>query len=280
METRRPTPALTPFVSRIWASDGSPRHTPGIGRERVLPTGATHLVLRLDSEPLRVFEEGEERVLGPAVVGGLRSRAYLKDVARPVPSVGAELEPGAAFALFGVPASELAGTHTPLDALWGRDADRSADELASLPDLAGRIDRFESMLASRLPSVRGIHPGVARALADHRAGSDRASALAARAGLGPRRFAQLFRDAVGVSPKRWLRLRRFQHAIGRAGDPGLDWAELAIELGYSDQPHLVREFREFSGVTPTEYRRLAPRSANHVPVEPEDRGGPKSSRRG
>jgi len=280
MESRKPTPALTPFVSRIWASEGSPRHAPGVSHERVLPSGATHLVLRLDSTPLRVFERDEESVLGPAVVGGVRSRAYVKDVTRPVPSVGAVLEAGAAFALFGVPASELAGTHTPLDLLWGRAADRLADELVSLPDAACRLAHFESFLATRLPSVRGIHPGVARVLADGRGVESRASALAERAGLGPRRFAKLFRDAVGVSPKRWLRLRRFQRILGRAEDPDLDWADLAYELGYSDQPHLAREFREFAGVTPGEYRRLAPRARNHVPVEPLDPRGPISSRRG
>jgi AraC-like DNA-binding protein len=280
MESRKPTPALLPFVSRIWASEGSPRHAPGVSQERVLPSGAMHLVLRLDSSPLRVFERGEERALGPALVGGARSNSYVKDVTRPVPSVGVVLEAGAALALFGVPASDLAGTHTPLDLLWGRDADRLADELVSLSNGAARLARFESFLATRLPNVRGIHPGVARVLEGSRDLDDRASALAERAGLGPRRFAQLFRDAVGVSPKRWLRLRRFQRTLGRAEDPDLDWADVAYELGYSDQPHLAREFREFSGLTPGEYRRLAPRARNHVPVDPADSRGPISSRRG
>lgn len=280
MESRKPTPALKPFVSRLWASDGVPRHAPGVSHERVLPTGATHLVLRLDTAPLRVIDGDYETVLGSAAVGGVRSRAYLKDVACPVPSVGAVLEPGAAFAVFGVPAKELAGSHTPLDSLWGHDADRLVDALTSLPDLAGRLDHLESFLADRLPSVRGIHPGIARVLADRRDVRSRASALAERSGLGPRRFAQLFRDAVGVSPKRWLRLRRFQCALSRTEDPDLDWADLACELGYSDQPHLVREFREFAGVTPSEYRRLAPRDRNHVPVEPAESRGPVSSRRG
>jgi AraC-like DNA-binding protein len=280
MESRKPTPALRPFVSQIWSSEGSHRHAPGISHERVLPTGATHLVLRLGSAPLRLFDRGEETTLGAAVVGGVRLRAYVKDVTRPVPSVGAVLEPGAAFSLFGVPASELAGTHTPLDLVWGRAADRLADELASLPDVARRLTRFESFLATRLRSVRGVHPGVARVLADRRGGDSRASALAELSGLGPRRFAQLFRDAVGVSPKRWLRLRRFQRTLDRAEDPDLDWADLACELGYSDQPHLAREFREFAGVTPGEYRRIAPRDRNHVPVQPVDPRGPISSRRG
>ena len=242
--------------------------------------GATHLVFRLDTEPLRLLEGAgleRETILGPAVVGGLRSAAYVKDVSRVVPSIGAVLAPGAALALFGVPASELAGVHTPLEALWGRDTDRIADALATLRDPQQRLARFERELAARLPRVRAIHPGVAQALAPRRPLPARSCALAARAGLGPRRFAQLFREAVGVSPKRWLRLRRFQRVVSRASDADVDWALLAPELGYSDQPHLVRDFREFAGVTPGEYQRIAPAAPNHLPYPRPD---PFSSRRG
>ncbi len=269
-------------MSRIWATDGTPRHAPGTRVERVLPNGAAHLVIRLESEPLRLLDAAGERVeaeLGSAVLGGVRSRAYLKDVERPVASVGAVLEPGAVLALAGVPASELAERHAPLDALWGRAADRIADVLASLPDDATRLDRFERELAERLPRARGLHPGVARALSGSRVGESRAGSLAERAGLGPRRFGELFREAVGVSPKRWLRLRRFQRVLARAADPALDWAGLAAELGYADQPHLVREFRELAGLTPSAYRRLAPRAPNHVPIERPSARAPFSPRR-
>ena len=237
----------------------------------MLPTGAMHVVLRLGSEPLRLFEGDrleDEATFGNAVVGGIRVRAYAKDIAQPTPCVGAMLEPGAALALFGVTADELAGSHTPLDALWGNDTERLCDQLASLPCLEQRLERFEDYLAKRLPRVRGVHPGVARVLAEPTYAIDRVHALAEHAGLGPRRFARVFRSSVGVSPKRWLRLRRFQRVIARAGDPIVDWADLAFALGYSDQPHLVREFREFSGITPSEYQRLAPEAPNHVPIEP------------
>ena len=83
--------------------------------------------------------------------------------------------------------------------------------------------------------------------------------------LGPRRFGQLFSESVGLSPKRWLRLRRFQRALASAHRADVDWASAAIELGYADQAHLTREFRAFAGITPSEYRRRAPVEPNHVP---------------
>ncbi len=63
MESRRPSARLAPFVSRIWATDGTPRHAPGTRVERVLPNGAAHLVIRLESEPLRLLDAAGERVV-------------------------------------------------------------------------------------------------------------------------------------------------------------------------------------------------------------------------
>jgi len=199
------------------------------------------------------------------------------------------LAPGASAALFGVPADELSLRHTPLDGLWGADAERLCDELAGLDSLEQRVSRFEHRLMERLPPVRGLHPGVAVALDPHlepedptdwkrsMSGSGSVEGAAYRAGLSHRRFGQLVREAVGLSPKKWLRLVRFQRAVAwAASDPLVPWSEVALALGYSDQSHFNREFREFSGLTPGEYRRLAPSSPNHVPYERV----PVSSRRG
>jgi AraC-like DNA-binding protein len=262
----------------------------GAPAERVLPTGATHLVLRLGSEPLRIFADAtgrEATTSGPAVVGGVRMGPYFKDVSRPVPSVGAVLEPGAASLLFDASAAALAGRHTPLDAFWGADAELLCEELAGISALDRRLLAFERRLRERLPSVCGLHPGVAHALrrlVPAEPGGPLAPAgavgrAAAETGLGHRRFGRLFRDAVGLSPKRWARLRRFQYALRRAtADPLASWADVALGAGYCDQPHFTREFREFSGLSPREYGRLTagnPARANHVPLE-----APVSSRRG
>lgn len=287
--TKTPAPQLRPFVARLWATDGDVADAHGAPAERVLPTGTTHLVLRLGSEPLRIFADATRSgatTLGSAVVGGVRMGPYFKDVSHPVPSVGAVLEPGAAPLLFHSPADALAGRHTPLDAIWGAEADLLREELAGLSALDRRLLAFEQRLRSRLPSVCGLHPGVAHALrrlapAEQREPVAEAGAVgrvAEESGLGHRRFGQLFRTAVGLSPKRWARLQRFQYALRRAAaDPLASWADVALAAGYCDQPHFTREFREFSGLSPGDYRRLAaadPDRAIHVPL-----GAPFCSRR-
>jgi transcriptional regulator GlxA family with amidase domain len=82
-----------------------------------------------------------------------------------------------------------------------------------------------------------------------------------------RAFIALFRQATGLSPKRYARLMRFQQlleALRRA--PAASLSELALAGGYSDQAHMQREFREFAGVTPLQYRALAPDAAHHVAI--------------
>jgi AraC-like DNA-binding protein len=265
--SRAPAPALRPFVRTVWVSqdDVSSRAT----REHVLPNGETHVVFRLSDTPLRLFASAADRagrVVGHCIVGGPRSSFTVRDVSQPVSSVGAQLHAGAASLVLGVSADEIAERHTRLDEIWGSIVFEMRERIA----LAGPPDRqlalFESLLAARLPRVRALHPAVAEALARFDPAAD-VRALVARSGYSHRRFAELFRRAVGLAPKRFARVRRFQRALEQAAaqaEPS--WADLALGAGYSDQSHFNREFREFAGVTPGRYRQLAPISAHHVPV--------------
>lgn len=94
-------------------------------------------------------------------------------------------------------------------------------------------------------------------------------AIAARAGVTPRRLHQLVKEQVGLSPKAFDRVRRFQGLLARIAAPALpSWAQLAIEHGYCDQSHLIREVVELSGLTPSELRarRGAPVKESHLVV--------------
>jgi len=265
MIQRAPRRELAPFVSRLWAcevADGAPG-----GRELVLPTGAMHLVIRLD-EPLRVFaalDAAAPATIGHAVIGGARATAYVRDVSQPVCSVGAQLRPGAAALLLGVPAHVLAEHHTALDDVWGAAAGELRERLAAAGDGAGRLTIFEAALVARLPRVRGVHPAVAHALAQLEQASD-VSAVVDQVGYSQRRFLDLFHHAVGLTPKRYGRVQRLQRAIVGMASGSL--AAVAHATGFADQAHLTREFRALAGLSPGAYRALAGGARNHVPIKP------------
>jgi AraC-like DNA-binding protein len=266
MLQRAPRPELAPFISRLWACEPGAATEPG-ARERVLPTGAMHLVIRFD-EPLRIFAEVDApspTTIGHAVIGGARAAAYVRDTSRPASSVGAQLRPGTAELLLGVPADVLAERHTVLDDVWGAAASELRDRLASTAGAARRLDLFEAQLLARLPRLRGVHPAVAHALAQLTTGADVAGVVD-EVGYSHRRFITLFHHAVGLTPKRFCRVQRLQRAL--AGITTLPLAAVAADAGFSDQAHLTREFRELAGVSPGAYRALVSTPSNHVPIKP------------
>lgn len=260
-----PRPALRPFIGQLWASTSTAQ--PASTREHVLPTGQMHMVFRLAGPALRVYADADD-VLGSSiavpVLGGARSSFYVKEVAGPVVSVGVQLLPGAAFALFGVSAAELAGRHTPLPDLWGPGADSMLQQLAEEPDPQRQLGRLESLLAARLPAEPVLPPILAQALASC-AYPGRIDEMVRESHYSHRGFIALFRQATGMSPKRYARLMRFKALLAALrNEPAASLSALAHGNGYSDQAHMTREFREFAGLTPSQYRLLAPAAAHHV----------------
>ena len=92
--------------------------------------------------------------------------------------------------------------------------------------------------------------------------------MAKQTGWSERRFSQVFREAVGLSPKTWCRVQRFQRAVQQLHAGGdVRWAELALDCGFYDQSHFANEFRAFSGIDATTYSARRTRWANHIAVE-------------
>lgn len=260
----RPGDTLQPFVQALWVADAVAAPA---AREHSLPAGAMHLAIRLDA-PLRLHSDAGDavgRAIGLAVIAGARAGYCIKDTSVPSRSVGAVLRPGAARALFGCSALELADRHVPLEQVWGADAGRLLEWLQAQADPQRRLEGFAAALRARLRPTGGLHPPVAAALQALARGATVAEA-AATSGHSHRHFIARFSEAVGLAPKRYARVRRFQHALHRlAGGESL--AAIAQAVGYSDQAHFQREFHALAGVTPRAFRAVRPVRPQHLPVD-------------
>ncbi len=92
-------------------------------------------------------------------------------------------------------------------------------------------------------------------------------AVADRIGLSHRRFIERFKHCVGMSPKHYCRLLRFQRAVSSAArGSAVDWTRIAVDCGYFDQAHFIHDFRAFSGITPSGYRADRTQFQNHVKI--------------
>jgi AraC-like DNA-binding protein len=191
--------------------------------------------------------------LGAHAIGALRAVGSGADESRPE-MLGVYLEPGAAWHLLQVPAIELTDQVAELAQLWGSESATLASDLAALNEVA-RVDRMEAVLLSRLRRASTPHvaldiAGLARWVREEPTRMT-VRRLAEAAGVSRRHLTRVFREIIGVSPKRYCRLARFQSGLVHAGAGAcVPWARVASELGYADQSHMIAEFRELSGLTP------------------------------
>lgn len=89
--------------------------------------------------------------------------------------------------------------------------------------------------------------------------------LTGQVGLSPKRFIERFKTAVGVSPKHYCRILRFQSALALAEQGHrVEWTRIAVDCGYFDQAHFIHDFRSFAGITPTGYHAGRTEFRNHV----------------
>jgi AraC-like DNA-binding protein len=192
--------------------------------------------------PLRGRAVGAQRKVGAPSPGGCSKM------------IGVYFEPGATSALLGVPALELTDRLVDLELLWGNRGSRMIEDLAAL-DEAAQLDRLGAELIQRLSRASPPSPGTDVAALARSVRAEPAAIgvrrLAKTAGVSRQHLTRLFREAIGVSPKRYCRLARFQAGLAYAGaGKDLRWAEVAVELGYADQSHMIAEFRELSSLTP------------------------------
>lgn len=213
--------------------------------------------------------DGTTRVsVPPAFVTGSQAASYVSDIPADEPVMAIHFRPGGAFPLLGMPLGDLAGAHVGVDKVWGRGGQELHERLIAAPSAAARFRLLEEFLLSRVRTSVHRHPGVAAALAAVEANpSIRMAEVRQLAGLSTKRLIGLFRAEVGLSPKEYARVRRLQAALRQLGAGIAAGAHIAADNGYFDQSHFVREFRSFTGMTPTQYRRQRILLPGHVPVE-------------
>ncbi len=256
LATRPAHPALHRHVRSLY---GFQERTAGPMKRREGPGSSVVVILTFDHEwrigdardPTRPFERHT------SFVGGLRHASVLTEHAGRSEGMQVNLAPASAHALLGVPMHELADRTIDLEAVLGSGARELVERLSDASGWPERFELVEAALARRLADA-SPSPGVDWAfqrLVDS-GGRVRVAGLCDELGWSRKRLGQRFRDEIGLPPKAVARLVRLEHAFEvLERDPDVTWAGLAARCGYYDQSHLINEFRDITGVTPTEYVR-------------------------
>jgi AraC-like DNA-binding protein len=240
LERRPPPNDLARFVDVHWLVSWDLRGRPAY-RSQVLPHPCVHLVF----EP------------GGAAVHGISHRRFERRLEAAGWAVGTKFLP-AGFAPFSAkPVRELTDRVLGLSEVFG-DAGSELEQ-ACPPQLGPdhALARVHQFLRDRAPTA----PDPRRELADavvadmlRAAPGERVADVAARHHVSERTLQRLFSAFVGIGPKWVLQRYRLHEAIERLeAGRGVDWARLALELGYYDQAHFARDFRALVGRTPAQY---------------------------
>jgi AraC-like DNA-binding protein len=242
-----PPPALRRWIRAFTYWKAGP---PSAGRSPKTATRAPSLQIDVYDDELRWYgiDDAVHRVGGVAL-GGVQTRPFAIDAWQPR-LVRVLFRPGGTLPFFPIAPADLADTQVSAPDRWHlRDRLAAAHDPDELFDLLGRILTAASV-------ERCVHPVVARALAvaEGSSGDLTVARLAGEAEVSPKRLIRLFTADVGIPPKRYLRLVRFERLRAQvAGRSAVDWTRAAAAFGYFDQSHLIRDFHDFAGMTPSAY---------------------------
>lgn len=225
--------------------------------ERVLPDGCLEVVFHLGGGCERVSPRGWRGQPEGLFVGPMTSHAVIRSLGQ-VDLVGVRLKAAGAAALVETPLTELRDasvpisvldTRLPLD-LWEKlgNAKSQGERLKILGEAllrAGRLERIDSRTAALCREMRSS------------GGSLPVERLADLAGISTRTLERIFRSQLGLSPKMLSRIIRLQQVIRQADSPTpASLRDAALDAGYYDQAHFLKDFKAFAGVSPTTFYAL------------------------
>ncbi|MEN0066695.1 MAG: helix-turn-helix transcriptional regulator [Myxococcota bacterium] len=239
-------------VATLWTHDETCD-----GRDLVVPSGRAQLVIDLWGRGHRWSIDGQGQTSGPAVLGGPSSTPVVIE-RRPGPLLGIVFHPTGLRPFLDRPVGEVADQHLDLGEVvpW-------AEQLVDAACAAHPTQRFKAVLDVLAPRATPADSGLVELVAH--ATTARVRDVADEAGLSTRQLRDLFAEHVGLSPKRWSRVRRIARSLVglRQSD---DFGALAHQLGFYDHAHFTRDFSAVVGRTPSEWRATMGPWDTHLPL--------------
>ena len=257
MQYEEITPAepLPKYIKCFWVM-----HAPAgesSRQERILPDGCTEMVFNLaDPFSQQDLDGRPERQPLTLLVGQMRRHLLIAPTGT-VRLVGVRFWPGGAYPFLGLPQDEIADRVIALDLVWGAMAREIESKIRDTQITSTVVKVIEAALLARLSIFRRQDEAEVRAIALilRSGGCLPIEVIAEEMGVGFRKLDRRFNTRVGLPPKTLCRIIRFQRALKMIERENVrpDWVRIALECGYYDQPHFIKEFKAFAGTEPTSY---------------------------
>lgn len=250
-----PHPALAGHVECYWHLRRSAMPAPA--PDRILPDGCTELVFNLRAAMQQSDRAGALHCQPTALLAGQISRHIILQPTGEVEILAVRFKPHGASTFFPFDQAGLTDRNLAADDLglpW-RHLEEQLHELTSTRDRLRLIER--TLLAKVCASTPLLLLDAALASLGRSGEASSVQQTARQLSLSPRQLERLFQRHIGLTPRRFARLARFRRIFPALASRHNRWADIAADCGFYDQSHLVREFRDFTGLTPGEYLREA-----------------------
>lgn len=252
-QEHEPTPALAPYVDRYWTFT-----TGGTARELTpeqccIPLGMSELMLHLRGPYCAGLVDGSWTTFPRVYFTGIALQPLVWTMNGASCMLGARLKPEGMLRLFRLP---LDGICDSFADAWPFLNSRERTDVEHILQSAGpqeAVQRFERLLLAQLERMPDVDDRFVQALLRMRAQGHTWDKDAVNDVLfvGDRQMQRLFKSHLGLTPKAYFKLMRFREAYDRSrAARRVDWIGLATLLGYSDQAHLIRDFKRYAGATP------------------------------
>lgn len=246
----KPLEALAPYIACYWYMESMPN---GDKISRCFPTGMLDIITVVGGSPHLFWKKDEWIPTPQAMVVGIRTEPARLKTPRQNMAFGIRIYPETFLQLLDQPMRELLNNTEAVEDVFGRSISELTQRLAAAPDNETRVDLcnrfFLQLLSRRQPRVSYLAEAVRQARQLGARAS--AEALSRVVFVGERQLQRAFSEQIGISPKLYGRLVRFEQAVVMPlKNPGVSWTAVSHDCGYADQAHLIREFRQFAGLNP------------------------------
>lgn len=242
--------------------------------DRLLPSGDTEILIDFHDTPQYIYDNDtlkEIQACNHVWAAGVRTEPITIPAGTMAEMMVISFRKGMSYPFYPFPVNEVADHVLDADLIWGEEFGLLREQMLETKDIDRRFALMEKFLLDKFASRLVVDECVAFAVNEmsRNPGRLNMARMNAKIGYSQKHFISMFKRRVGLAPKAYLKIMRFQKAIGAIEDApvtGIDWSAVAYDCGFYDQSHFINDFKIFSGFTPEDYLSRKSDYLNYVPV--------------
>ena len=265
----KPALPLSQFIDHFFYYEGIHfSHT----MEKLLPDGSIDLLIDLTETPKKLYHNenaSSYTSFKKSWISGMKTNYILID-ASVSNMLGVHFKPGGLYPFVDFSMVELNDLTIDLDCIWGNEANSLREAVLHEPSIDNRFSILENYFLqkgkNKMENHALVHYSVNQLTSSPQMWTIKN--LSDKAGITQKHLITPFRKYVGLSPKMFSRIYKFQKVIHLIEQQKkIDWSMLAYECGYFDQAHFIKEFQAFSGINPVSYLEKRGPYLNYLPIQ-------------